>query len=267
MKSVENRHSFDVIGDIHGCYDELHALLTKLGYTRYEKVHNAPEVFSHINRRAVFVGDLCDRGPASDKVLELVSNMVRTGGALCVMGNHDNKLYRTLKGNKTKINNGLKLTLNQLGDRKDADVFKQRVLGFLAALPHQLKLDNGKLIIVHAAARAHYQDFESLSKKKKKAARAEAFYGVVDGKDEDGMPIKTNWAKTYPGWPIVVHGHVAQRKPSSLNNVFNVDTACVYGNKLTALRYPEMEFVTQNAFDCYKYNPRLTPVDKWPHIN
>ncbi len=84
---------FDLIGDIHGCYDELVALLRTLGYT-IAGTREQPDVVAPNGRKAVFVGDLVDRGPDSPGVLRLVMHMVGNGTALCVPGNHDVKLQR-----------------------------------------------------------------------------------------------------------------------------------------------------------------------------
>src|SRR5579883_3117043 len=84
---------FDIIGDIHGCFDELQQLLTTLGYQITENGNpNGPEKFQVIapsGRKAVFLGDLVDRGPRTPDVLKLVMSMVASGAALCVPGNHD----------------------------------------------------------------------------------------------------------------------------------------------------------------------------------
>src|SRR5919205_2987615 len=88
---------FDIIGDIHGCASELESLLGKLGYT--DGVH--PE-----GRTAVFVGDLVDRGPDSPGVLRRVMGMVRAGTALCVPGNHEQKLLRKLRGRNVTVSHG-----------------------------------------------------------------------------------------------------------------------------------------------------------------
>src|SRR6185503_5022125 len=101
---------FDIIGDIHGCFDELHALLTKLGYEitpAFEGRH--PE-----GRKAVFLGDLVDRGPKIPEVLKLVMSMSETDQALAVPGNHDTKLMRKLRGRDVQITHGLAESLHQL---------------------------------------------------------------------------------------------------------------------------------------------------------
>ena len=84
---------FDIIGDIHGCYDELVELLDKLGYQVTVEGVIPPD-----GRKAVFVGDLVDRGPNVPDVLKLVMGMVKADNAICVPGNHDTKLKRALDG-------------------------------------------------------------------------------------------------------------------------------------------------------------------------
>ena len=133
---------FDIIGDVHGCYDELLELLAKLGYTIVDELKIMPTVgevsnladglganladgldaenfknYTIINpegRTAVFVGDLVDRGPNSPDVLRLVMQMCDEGKAWCVVGNHDDKLKRYLDGKDVKINYGLEMTVEQL---------------------------------------------------------------------------------------------------------------------------------------------------------
>ena len=89
----EEHGPFDLIGDVHGCRDELAALLERLGYS-VGGTREAPEVTAPEGRKAVFVGDLVDRGPDSPGVLRLVMHMVGNGTAMCVPGNHDVKLQR-----------------------------------------------------------------------------------------------------------------------------------------------------------------------------
>ncbi|HEV2845339.1 MAG TPA: AAA family ATPase, partial [Thermoanaerobaculia bacterium] len=97
------RGPFDIIGDIHGCADELEELLTTLGYAPDESgVWLHPE-----GRRAIFLGDLVDRGPRVPDVLRIVMGMVRAGAALCGPGNHDDKLRKWLEGRKVTVAHGL----------------------------------------------------------------------------------------------------------------------------------------------------------------
>ena len=74
---------YDLLGDIHGCADELDALLTKLGYSP------AGAGYRHESRQVIFLGDFIDRGPHQRRVLDVVQAMVADGAALAVMGNHE----------------------------------------------------------------------------------------------------------------------------------------------------------------------------------
>src|SRR5262249_13085028 len=109
---------FDLIGDVHGCFAELAALLALLGYevaVRADRSGGAGYlVRQRPGRRAVFVGDLVDRGPQVPEVLRLVVDMTAAGAALCVTGNHDDKLRRKLEGRNVTVSHGLAETLAQL---------------------------------------------------------------------------------------------------------------------------------------------------------
>src|SRR5262249_55473651 len=137
--ATNRRHEhgpFDLIGDVHGCFDELHTLLTRLGYAISEQadVTRGPAytVRPPVGRKAVFVGDLVDRGPKVAEVLGLVMDMVEAGAALCVPGNHDDKLVRKYKGRDVQVTHGLAESLAQLDRQPEA--FRERVLRFLDGL-------------------------------------------------------------------------------------------------------------------------------------
>lgn len=238
---------YDIIGDIHGCYKELNLLLQKLGYQIQEGDNPCKSPYIHPDgRQAIYVGDLCDRGPNSPGVIALVRKQVREAAGLCVMGNHDNKLMRYLKGNKVKVNNGLQTTIDQLHS-KSCPIKKKKVYQFLARLPYRLILDEGKLLVTHAGLAEKYHDA-----KMNRKIESKCIYGETTGaKDADGYPVRLPWQDAYKGERYVVHGHVALKEPLVTNRVYDVDTSCVYGGKLTALRYPEMELVSQPALEVY----------------
>ena len=108
---------FDVIGDVHGCADELELLLAKLGYA-VEWTGDGENcrclVEPPAGRRAIFVGDLVDRGPRTPDVLRLVHAMVTSGAAFCVPGNHDVKFVRWLSGRKVQLTHGLDASAAQM---------------------------------------------------------------------------------------------------------------------------------------------------------
>ncbi|MFW6091359.1 MAG: AAA family ATPase, partial [Actinomycetota bacterium] len=120
---------FDVIGDVHGCRSELEALLAKLGYSLIRDGRGRAVDAAHPDgRKAIFVGDLVDRGPDSPGVLRLVMGMVDAGHAMAVPGNHEAKLVRALQGRKVRHSHGLAETLEQL-EAEDAE-FRARVERF-----------------------------------------------------------------------------------------------------------------------------------------
>lgn len=231
---------FDIIGDVHGCLPELLELLENLGY-KVNEVNGKFTVIPPQGRILVFVGDLVDRGPNSPEVLQLVMDMVADGNALCVCGNHDDKFKRYLKGNKVSITHGLDTTIDQFKAINKPE-FNDRVLKFLEDLPAYVVLDNRKLVVAHAGIK------ETMIGRSGGYVREFCLYGETTGQtDELGLPIRINWAKDYKGKTQVVYGHTPVAEPESLNNSINIDTGCVFGGKLTALRYPEQELISVQA--------------------
>jgi protein phosphatase len=228
---------FDIIGDVHGCYQELLDLISQLGYD--------PNTFeSATERKIVFVGDLVDRGPDSVAVLRLVMQLVDQGKALCVLGNHDDKLRRKLLGRNVSMNHGLAETMAQL-DAESAD-FRHRVLIFLERTPYYIRLDNKQLLVAHAGLR------EDLQGRNGESVRAFCLFGETTGEvDAQGLPVRINWASSYQGKAVVVYGHTPVKEPFWINNAIDIDTGCVFGGKLTALRYPERELVSVPAQKTY----------------
>src|SRR6266550_4289141 len=234
--NLKHEHGpFDIIGDVHGCYEELTALLVQLGYKINEEP-TAPSVTPPDGRRAIFVGDLVDRGPKIPEVLRLVMKMVEDGTAFCVPGNHDMKLMRKLKGRDVQLTHGLADSLEQLD--KETPEFKQTVIKFLDDLVSHYVFDEGKLVVAHAGMREEMQGRGSGK------VRDFALYGETTGEtDEYGLPVRYNWAAEYRGKAMVVYGHTPVPEPEWLNRTINIDTGCVFGGSLTGLRYPEKELV------------------------
>ena len=249
---------FDIIGDVHGCFDELVALLEKLGYN-VGGPPGRPTAHHPEGRRAVFVGDLVDRGPNSPGVLRLVMAMVADAAALCVPGNHDIKLVRKLKGRDVQITHGLAETLAQLAG--EPDDFKRSVMEFLDGLVSHYVLDDGRLVVAHAGLKQELQGRASGQ------VREFALYGETTGEtDEFGLPVRHNWADDYRGSATVVYGHTPVPAAEWLNRTICIDTGCVFGGKLTALRYPEKELVHVQASRTYydPVRPLLPPGEEAP---
>ena len=232
---------FDVVGDVHGCRTELEALLGKLGYrvTR-DGSGQAVDAEPSGGRTAVFLGDLVDRGPDSPGVLRLVMGMVAAGHALAVPGNHENKLTRALSGRNVQVSHGLAETLSQLAGEDEA--FREDVAEFCHGLVSHLVLDGGQLVVAHAGLKEAYQGRAS------GRVRSFALYGDTTGEtDEFGLPVRYPWANDYRGRAMVLYGHTPTPEPEWVNNTMCLDTGCVFGGRLTALRYPEKEVVSVPA--------------------
>ncbi len=237
---------FDIIGDVHGCYDELVELLTRLGYEIASASEDADKVIVRPppGRKAVFVGDLVDRGPKIPQVLKLAMGMVESGTALCVPGNHDVKLMRKLRGKDIQITHGLAESLAQL--ERESEDFRKTVAVFIDDLVSHYVLDDGKLVVAHAGMK------ETMQGRGSGKVREFALYGETTGEtDEFGLPVRYNWAAEYRGQAMVVYGHTPIPEPEWLNRTINIDTGCVFGGKLTALRYPEKELVSVPAKQTY----------------
>jgi protein phosphatase len=238
------RGPFDLIGDVHGCLDELGALLRELGW----EVDADDATARHPDgRTAVFLGDLVDRGPDTPGVLRLAMNMVEDGSAIVVPGNHENKLVRALKGRNVQITHGLGESLEQL-EAAGPEV-RARVATFLDGLIGHFVLDGGALVVAHAGMK------EAMQGRASAAVRSFALYGETTGEtDEFGLPVRSAWAEDYRGSAAVVYGHTPVPEPRWLNNTLCIDTGCVFGGRLTALRWPERELVSVRAERTY-YEP------------
>lgn len=245
---------FDLIGDVHGCGDELEALLSTLGYASGVEMTEGPlggPVWQHPQgRQAVFVGDLVDRGPRVLDVLKLVRNMVSAGTGLCVPGNHDSKLLRWLNGRQVTINHGLEQTIAEFEalpqDEPARSEYRKEMAKFLESLISHYVLDDGRLVVAHAGMK------ESMQGRGSGRVRDFALYGETTGEtDEFGLPIRYNWAAEYRGTALVVYGHTPVPEPEWLNGTINIDTGCVFGGQLTALRYPERTLVSVPAQQQY----------------
>jgi protein phosphatase len=244
---------FDVIGDVHGCASELEELLAKLGYDKMviaggPRLASGPTFIHRGGRKAVFVGDLVDRGPRVLDTVRMVAGMASFGSALCVPGNHDVKLLKKLRGRDVQITHGLAQTMAEI------DALQEEVRGpfcddlaeFLDGLVSHYVFDDGKLVVAHAGMKEEMQGRGS------GRVRDFALYGETTGEtDEFGLPIRYPWAKEYRGTAMVVYGHTPVPEPEWLNRTINIDTGCVFGGRLTALRYPEMELVSVPAAHTY----------------
>ncbi len=246
---------FDIIGDVHGCRAELEALLATLGYDSATRRHAE-------GRKVVFLGDLVDRGPDIPGVLRIAMEMVAAQAARCVPGNHEMKLLRKLRGRNVQITHGLAESLEQLD--REPQQFKERVIEFIDGLVSHYVLDGGRLVVAHAGMK------EAMQGRGSGPVREFALFGETTGEtDEFGLPVRYDWAAEYRGQAMVVYGHTPVPEPEWLNRTINIDTGCVFGGRLTALRYPERELVSVPAQRtwCEPARPFLEPADAAPALS
>jgi protein phosphatase len=236
---------FDIIGDVHGCADELEELLGHLGYAVSwgldEQNNRIASITPPAGRQLVFVGDLVDRGPRTPDVLRIVMAAVNAGTAHCVMGNHDLKFTRWLAGRSVEMGHGLAESVRQMS--LEPETFRKTVYAFLGQIPDYLCLDGGRLTIAHAGIEAWM--IGNISDR----IRSFCLYGDRTNGERDamGLSVRYNWAAAYHGASFVTYGHTPVTEPTRVNNTICLDTGCCFGGNLTAMRWPEQTLVSVPA--------------------
>lgn len=228
-------NQFDIIGDIHGCYDEFLQLLDKLGYVKESNYYVHPK-----GRRLISVGDVADKGFQNIKCIEFWMNQVDFGGGFWIHGNHCNKLYRYFLGSKVHIAHGMENTVNEyLSMSTESRIeFKKQYLKCYESQSYYLLLDKKRLAVVHGGLKE-----EAIGKFSNQIKNV-CLYGEATGHElENGRPERLDWAAEYKGKTLVVYGHTVMTKTVFRNHTIDIDQGCVYGGKLTALRYPELSIV------------------------
>ena len=225
------QEQYDVIGDVHGCYDALRRLCDALGYD--ENFHHAD------GRLLVFVGDLINRGPESVRVLRLVSRLVSQGRAKLTLGNHDDALQRWLKAEPVDTSKGgLDKTLAEIEGQADRKALKKVIAALYAQAALYWVLDGGALIVVHAGIE------EGMVGKTDPETRRLVLNGDAIGKSPEGKTLRRDWAAGYGGAAFIVYGHTPQERAEVRGNTVNIDTGAYRGGMLTAFRWPERTLVS-----------------------
>lgn len=201
-----------IIGDVHGCADELSELLTKIGVSRADKV--------------VFVGDLVARGPDSRGVLAIA----RKVSATVVRGNHEHKLLRHRASGEP---------LSSMHARVAAS-FSARDWADLEAMPFYADLPEHGVRVVHGGVDP------AVSLERQEPEILLTLRTIVDGRPSDKSGDHL-WGASYAGPVHVVFGHNARPEPQLHPFATGLDTACVYGGRLTALVLRERERVPDVA--------------------
>lgn len=223
---------YDIVGDVHGCLDALHRLMSALGYAE-DGAH--PQ-----GRSLVFVGDLINRGPDSAGVLRLVAGLVQGGRGRMALGNHDDMLLRCLRGAPMDpARRGLDETLAQVSAAPDHRTLRSEALGLLESARVCLPLDGGQLIVVHAGI-----EEAMIGRPITADVRRFLLHGDAAGKSPEGNTLRRDWAGSYGGSAFVAYGHTPQGRAEVRGRTANVDTGAYRGGRLSALRWPECSVVS-----------------------
>lgn len=243
---IEIENGVDIVGDIHGCFEEWLELLQKLGYEK-----NKEGLYIHPNNRKIIsLGDIMSRGPESIRSMEFFLKHSEAGICFMIDSNHGWKIARWLDGRNVQLRHGDEkveaefIQYEKENGKEKTAILKKKLRDFLMKAPsHYILTENGKqkVVCVHAGIKEKYIGKDS--PKIKSFCR----YGDVAGLDENGKPIRRNWYEHYSGTLIIVWGHDPKKEPLIVNNTINIDQGVVFGGKLTAYRYPENEFVFVEA--------------------
>jgi hypothetical protein len=211
-----------VVGDIHGCYDELRELLERAALTEDDRV--------------VSVGDLIVKGEKSREVLDLFIEDERFSA---VLGNHDRALLRHWRGEDVSLKD------SQEKARKELAADEARYSSYLQQLP--LMIDLGSHLVVHAGVRPGValssQSVEDLTELRTLGD---------DRTNREGVP----WYERYDGDPVVLFGHWPAPAPRRGARAIGLDTGCVYGYDLTAYVIETGEFLSVRARRVYEQPKR-----------
>lgn len=217
-----------IIGDIHGCADELELLL--------EKFQPAPE------DRLIAVGDLINRGPSSERVLLLA----RRHGIIPILGNHERRFLAAKSGKASRILKN--------GDRKSYRQLVDADWDWVASWPHVLDLPELNALVVHGGFAPFLEwsaqrpdvvtRIQVLTRKLRPAKRSES-------------PTGRPWADLWDGPQHVYYGHTPRREVLHHPHATGLDTGCVYGGHLTAILLPQRELIQVKACDAYLKSPAL----------
>ncbi|MGM7636685.1 polynucleotide kinase-phosphatase [Bacillus sp. Hm123] len=258
---VELQAGIDVIGDIHGCFDEMIALLEKLGY----KLNEAGLYVHPDGRKFVSLGDVMSRSPRSLDTMLFFLRHIKAGLAYMIDSNHGWKIARWLDGRKVTLTHGDEQTAEefvqfeeQFGQEETVKIKAELKELLLQAPSHYVFTQNGlpALVCTHAGIKDKYIG--------KQSRRISDFcrYGDTDGVDDNGKPLRKDWFIHHNHSTLIVWGHDPKPQPLMINNTMNIDQGVVFGGQLTALRFPEKEFVAIKAAKDYSGSAD-NPLKEW----
>lgn len=233
----------DIIGDVHGCFDELIELITKLGYVESDGLYVHPE-----GRRLVSVGDVMSRGPKSIDTLQFWHQQMEAGLSYMIDSNHGWKIARWLGGKAVTLTHGDEnveqefLAYAQVYGDEAANDLKKRFERMLLRVPSHYVLtihDVPRAVVTHAGIKDEF-----IGKQSPRIADFCRYGDVQDG-------VRADWFMQHKTSELIIWGHDVHVQPFKANRTINIDQGAVFGGQLTALRYPEEQLVSVNAAHNY----------------
>lgn len=206
-----------IIGDIHGCFDELTDLLKRLDLQPDDRV--------------IAVGDLITKGPKNREVLDRFMGDPRFSS---VVGNHDRRIRQSLRGEPVPLTKAQRKAIQELEGAPD------KYAQYLRSLPYTIDL--GDYLVVHAGIRPgvslNHQMATDLTEIRTMGADPARRKG-------------TAWYDVYRGAQTILFGHWPGREPKRATHAIGLDTGCVYGGHLTAYVIETAQFVSVPAREAY----------------
>lgn len=232
--TIDRYEEIVVIGDVHGCFDELTELLTI--------IHNSPSATPKAEKiLKLFVGDLVNKGPKNRQVLQLV---MHNDSMMSVRGNHDDVVVDQVLNVIRKDPHSLRPKNKWMEDVVEEE------LRFLMDLPYSISIPSLSVTIVHAGI-IPGMSVEQMSSKDLVTMRNVTREGDEYKVGKDG----TAWAKCWSGPTHVYFGHDAKRLLQREAHATGIDTGCVYGKNLTGvfIKGPRKgEFISVKAKEPYQ---------------
>ena len=238
---------FDIIGDVHGCFDELVELMAQLGYTVNQ---NRWWVFGFFLGRPQ--AGLCGR-PCGSRPRDCsgTSSRFKRGAiwtsVLCSGQSRHEARQSIARPRRESARTVWQRRWNNSGMSRMSSASKSPSFSIVLSATMSSMMESWSLLTLASRSPCTVADQELCESLPSLARQQERRMNLV-------LPVRYNWAADYRGKALVVYGHTPVPEPLFLNNTVNIDTGCVFGGQLTALRYPEREIVSVKAHQTY-YEP------------